>query len=406
VETPGALVDQNCDGDLLPAECLDVNITYYKDHDKDGYATGDTYIATDSCEVVDTDFVEEADLLDLVILDCNDDDAAIYPGAVELPPADGVDQNCDGLDVIELLIWYRDVDEDTFGNTQYTTPDVTQPVGFVYDETDFDEFSDSVYPGAMEIPGDGIDQDCDGKEPALLIVDSFGIKLIYVGSGNFLMGGPNRIITLNKSFYIGKYEITQGQWRTVMGNSPSFHTSDAQADNFPVENITWEDAEEFVSEINIKNGNIGCQRNAPDCYFLPSEAEWEYAAGGGNQSMGYLYAGSDTLSYVAWYDANSEGSTHYMGRKFPNELGIMDMSGNVAEWVEDCQVADYYATIPDPKDPPPATATPCVNHVLRGGAFSTTDVSATSPLKVSQQSSGATLTQSKSLGFRIGYNAE
>ncbi len=183
--------------------------------------------------------------------------------------------------------------------------------------------------------------------------------LVYVAGGTFTMGSPKtekdryndecqHQVTV-KSFQIGKYEVTQKQWKSVMGPNPSFFKG---CDDCPVENVSWSDVQQFISKLNEKSSIK---------YRLPTEEEWEFAARGGTQSRRYVYSGGNTLSSVAWYSENSGSETHRVGAKSPNELGIHDMSGNVWEWCLDlfkpypgCSVDDRTG----------------VHRVTRGGGWS------------------------------------
>ena len=200
------------------------------------------------------------------------------------------------------------------------------------------------------------------KEPTLQ--DILG-DMVHVSGGTFTMGctpeqesdcysyeRPAHQVTLS-DYYIGKYEVTQFVWRQVMGmyNNPS---GNRKGDNFPVENVSWDEAQTFIEALNEKTGKS---------YRLPTEAEWEYAARGGNQSRRYLYSGSNTLDEAGWYNDNSDNETHPVGMKKSNELGIYDMSGNVDEWVNDLYGAYNGNTQSNPTGPESGSA-----RVVRGGS--------------------------------------
>lgn len=133
---------------------------------------------------------------------------------------------------------------------------------------------------------------------------------------------PTHQVTLTNDYYIGKTEVTQALWKAVMGNNPS----NFKGDNLPVEKVSWDDCQNFISKLNSLTGQN---------FRLPTEAEWEFAARGGNNSNHYQYSGSNELGDVAWYDGNSGDKTHVVATKQPNELGLYDMSGNVLEWCSD-----------------------------------------------------------------------
>jgi formylglycine-generating enzyme required for sulfatase activity len=153
------------------------------------------------------------------------------------------------------------------------------------------------------------------------------------------------------SYYIGETEVTQALWRVVMGTSPSRYEGDA----LPVEQVSWNECQEFIERLNRFTGQT---------FSLPTEAQWEFAARGGNFSKGYKYAGSDILTEVAWWDANSKYQTYPVAQKLPNELGLYDMSGNVLEWCSDWN--DNYSLSFQYNPMGPSSGS---YHVIRGGSW-------------------------------------
>lgn len=197
-------------------------------------------------------------------------------------------------------------------------------------------------------------------------VKGVSFEMVHVEGGSFTMGAtyqqlndsqtdekPAHLVTL-KGFFIGKTEVTQALWRAVMGNNPSYF----KGDNLPVEHVSWDDYQEFIRELNKVTG---------ENFRLPTEAEWEYAARGGNKSRGYKYSGSNIVTDVAWYNENSRGKTHPVATRSPNELGIYDMSGNVWEWCSDYYGSDYYSNSPQNNPQGPSSG---LIHVFRGGSWS------------------------------------
>ncbi len=153
------------------------------------------------------------------------------------------------------------------------------------------------------------------------------------------------------SYYIGQTEVTQALWKAVMNDNPSL----LKGDKLPVENVSWDDCQTFITKLNQLTG---------ENFRLPTEAEWEYAARGGKNNKGYKYAGSNNIGNVAWYASNSGAKTHEVATKQPNELGIYDMSGNVYEW---CQ--DWYGDYSSSSQTNPTGASTGFGHVYRGGSW-------------------------------------
>lgn len=170
-------------------------------------------------------------------------------------------------------------------------------------------------------------------------VNGVRFEMVYIEGGTFTMGAtseqesdayddekPTHSVTLS-DYYIGKFEVTQELWKAVIGNNPSKFKDSTK----PVESVSWNDCQTFIRKLNnLLSSQLDGKR-----FALPTEAQWEYAARGGMKSRGYKYAGSNMIDNVAWYTNNSVGTTHKVGTKFPNELGLYDMSGNVREWCHD-----------------------------------------------------------------------
>lgn len=194
----------------------------------------------------------------------------------------------------------------------------------------------------------------------------------------YAVESPVHRVTLDK-YSISKYEVTQSQWKAAMATNPSFK----QGDNLPIESVTYEQVQEFILKLNQISGLT---------YRLPTEAEWEFAAKGGNQSEGFKYSGNSVIGVCGWYYSNAESTTHEVGGKEANELGIYDMTGNVREWCSDW--FDYYSSgsATNPKGPKSGDM-----KVTRGGSWTTPSVNCRNSYRFSSKTSEA----ASDLGFRL-----
>ncbi len=200
-------------------------------------------------------------------------------------------------------------------------------------------------------------------------VNGVTFTMVAVEGGTFTMGAtaeqgsdaydsekPAHQVTLS-SYCIGQTEVTQALWQAVMGSNPSYFNGGSYGTNLqrPVEYVSWHDCQTFITKLNQLTGKT---------FRLPTEAEWEFAARGGNLSQGYKYAGSNTIGDVAWYFSNSSSTTHAVATKAPNELGLYDMSGNVWEW---CQ--DWYGSYSSYAQTNPVGPSSGSYRVKRGGSW-------------------------------------
>ena len=205
--------------------------------------------------------------------------------------------------------------------------------------------------------------------------------MVEVEGGNYLMGDDNSTDSDEKpahketiaTFQIGQTEVTQELWQAVMGTNPSKFKGE---DNLPVEQVSWTDCNNFINKLNELTGKN---------FRLPSEAEWEYAAGGGTKSQGYTYSGSNAIDDVAWYRENSSSKSHPVAQKKANELGIYDMTGNVWEWTSDNYSEDY------------SCDRMSSDRIYRGGSWHNAAISS----RVASRDNDSENTTSYNLGLRL-----
>ena len=224
------------------------------------------------------------------------------------------------------------------------------------------------------------------------VVNGVAFVMVSVEGGTFTMGAtdeqrryytdelPIHQVTLS-DYRIGQTEVTQALWQAVMGSNPSFIKGDPQ---LPVECITWDDAQEFITKLNAITG---------EHFRLPTEAEWEFAARGGNKSHHFQYAGSNDLDEVAWYSANAGDGTHVVGTKAPNELNLYDMSGNVMEWCQDWYEAYNSSAATNPTGPDTGSY-----KTRRGGSWRFEPVQCRVSCRILY---GSPSSRGDSLGFRL-----
>jgi formylglycine-generating enzyme required for sulfatase activity len=239
-------------------------------------------------------------------------------------------------------------------------------------------------------------------EPSKLITNSIGMKLVLIPAGEFLMGSPDsdkdaevdekpqHRVWITRLFYLGATAVTQSQYRAATSMTPSYFK---ESNDLPVEQISWEDAMAFCARLNeLEKGKL----LGANSYRLPTEAEWEYACRAGSQwrfGFGDAYA---SLGNYAWFEDNSVGKTHPVGRKRANAWGLHDMHGNVWEWCWDAYDGQYYASSPadDPRGP---DFTGAQDRVVRGGSWSLNPGSC----RAAKRYPGAPGDRDFNLGFRV-----
>jgi formylglycine-generating enzyme required for sulfatase activity len=217
--------------------------------------------------------------------------------------------------------------------------------------------------------------------------------MVYVKGGTYIMGAtseqeedcdedeqPVHEVTLS-DFYIGKYPVTQAQWKVLMDDNQSKFIGE----DLPVECVSQDDVQLFIKKLNTITGQN---------YRLPTEAEWEYAARGGNWNSGYKYSGSNDVGEVAWCDENSGGETHPVGTKKANELGIYDMRGNVWEWV-----SDWYGEYAGNAQVNPQGKSEGSSRVCRGGSYI-----GAGDARVSYRNCCNSDSRDPDLGFRLAFS--
>ncbi len=223
-------------------------------------------------------------------------------------------------------------------------------------------------------------------------VNGVSFNMVQVDGGTFTMGAtseqespyndekPAHQVTLS-SYMIGETEVTQELWQAVMGSNPSYFGGA----KYPVEEVSWDDCQEFIKKLNqLTDGH----------FRLPTEAEWEFAARGGNRSKKTQYAGGSNLGSVAWYEGNSGNTTHDVATKSPNELGLYDMSGNVWEW---CQ--DWYGSYSSSAQTNPTGPSSGSCRVLRGGSW----LNNARRCRVATRDRGAPSYRDDYLGLRLAF---
>ena len=268
---------------------------------------------------------------------------------------------CDGYESEEEMVKLK---ASAPSNLQITLTRESVGAGIVNQQQSENQQLSNTYVASSSNNSSGFHSVASGSNAiSIPVKDGISIEMVKVEAGTFMMGATSEMkdpydeekpvhqVTLTNDYYMGKYEVPQALWEAVMGSNPSKY----KGDNLPVEKVSWNDCQEFISKLNSLTGRK---------FRLPTEAEWEYAARGGKKSRGYQYSGSNSISDVAWYDGNSGSKPHPVGTKQANELGIYDMSGNVYEWC-----SDWYGSYSSSSQTNPTGADSGSSRVYRGGSW-------------------------------------
>lgn len=270
----------------------------------------------------------------------------------------------------------------------------------------------------------GDDEPPEVRPNSELFINSIGMKFSLIPAGSFVMGSPDgtgdtsyrpvnsaeggrytnerqHIVNISKDFYMQTTEVTQAQYLQVMGSNPAHFSALGGGDdcglNCPVETVNWNEAHDFIDDLNASESRVNCNSQPNTCYSLPTESQWEYAARGATVSAFYngditAPSGSDpNLNLIGWYSSNSASTTHPVAQKAANQWGLYDMSGNVWEWCE-----DIFSTYPDGPVTDPVSPTGSF-PVIRGGNWNFGARDSRSAFR----SSVSSVISSSILGFRL-----